>query len=243
MDTGWLHRRRADVPAGELWLGPRERAVAARLVIDKRRQDWRLGRFTAKAALAAWLGVAPERIEILAAADGAPEAWLDGTRVPVSVSLSHRGDRALAAVTAAGADGGAATGCDLELIEPRSDAFIADWLSLSEQRAVRSCHAGDQPLLANLLWSAKEAASKVRRLGLVLDVRHAVVTVHGFERHDRWAGATAWRALRVDWDDHAHSPTFGWWRADDDHVMVVAGEPAPRAPRWLSAPRELPVLA
>ncbi|MGZ6641917.1 MAG: hypothetical protein ACXVFT_08780 [Solirubrobacteraceae bacterium] len=73
--------------------------MLACLRLAKRRDDWRLGRWTAKAAVAAWLGVGAERIEVLAAADGAPDAWLDGAPVPVSLSLSHRAGRALAAVT------------------------------------------------------------------------------------------------------------------------------------------------
>src|SRR3954454_12181450 len=96
MSVGWLTRSQADVPPDDTWLGPRERAVLGGLCVAKRREDWRLGRWTAKAALAAWLGATPERIEVVAADDGAPEAWLDGARAPVSVSLSHRSGLALA---------------------------------------------------------------------------------------------------------------------------------------------------
>ena len=55
---------------------------------------------------------------------------------PVSISLSHRAGRALAAV----ADAPAAVGCDLELLEPRSPAFVRDWLAPEEQARVT---AGD----------------------------------------------------------------------------------------------------
>ncbi|HEX6618406.1 MAG TPA: hypothetical protein VF024_02040, partial [Solirubrobacteraceae bacterium] len=113
---GWLIRSVADVPAGDAWLSARERRTAAGLHVHQRRQDWRLGRFTAKTAVGAWLFVAPERVEILPAPDGAPEAWVDGERAPVSVSLSHRAGRALAVV----AQGPAVVGCVLERVEPRS---------------------------------------------------------------------------------------------------------------------------
>ena len=109
-------------------------------------------------------------------ADGAPEAWLDGRRCPVSISLSHRAGRALAAV-ARRAD--AVMGCDLELIEPRSGAFVREWLAPAEQRLVGDRDGRERALLANLIWTAKEAAAKVRREGLRLDVRHAVVTLGG----------------------------------------------------------------
>ena len=81
------------------------------------------------------------RIEILAAADGAPEAWLDGERAPVSVSLSHRGGRALAAVAAAPA----VVGCDLELVEPRSGAFVREWLAPAEQALVAALDGPSAP--------------------------------------------------------------------------------------------------
>src|SRR5581483_12458821 len=113
---GWVSRLETDVPAGDGWLGDRERAVLAGLEIAPRRASWRLGRWTAKLALGACLETEPTRIEVLAAADGAPEPWLDGVRVPLSISISHRAGRAIATV----AGGSRAVGCDLELLEPRS---------------------------------------------------------------------------------------------------------------------------
>ncbi|MGA2013093.1 MAG: 4'-phosphopantetheinyl transferase superfamily protein [Solirubrobacteraceae bacterium] len=229
MDTGWSSRRHADVPAGDQWLGEAERATEPRRAVEKRRADWRLGRFTAKAALGAWIGSEPARVEVLAAADRAPEAWLDGARLPVSVSLSHRGDRALATVCAAPG----ITGCDLELVEHRSDAFVREWLDPDEQRVLARADPSQRALLANLFWSAKEATSKVRRLGLALDVRRAVVTVA--PRLDPPGPRCPWQPLRVDWSDRSQPTTSGWWRAECDWVMVVAGEPAPGPPRELGA--------
>ena len=89
------------------------------LRIEKRRADWRLGRYTAKSAVGALLGVDPGRVEIVAAPGGAPVAYLDGVRADVELSLSHRAGRALAVI----ASRGAALGCDLELIEARSDGL------------------------------------------------------------------------------------------------------------------------
>lgn len=223
--TGWLSQRLAEVPRGYGWLGETERSVLAGMEVQRRRSDWLLGRWTAKAAVGHWLGVSPSRIEVLAAADGAPEAWLDGERAPVSVSLSHRNGRAIAAV----ADLPLLMGCDLEVIEPRSDAFVREWLTPAERRLVDSA-AGTQRrgLLANLIWAAKEAGSKVRREGLRLDIRQAVVTAETDGAPD------AWHALRIDWGDGAGS-TSGWWRAEAEWVLVVAGAPDPEAPRSLSA--------
>lgn len=185
-----------------------------------RRAAWRLGRWTAKAALGAWLGVPAAEVEVLASSDGAPEAWLHGDRAPVSLSLSHRGDRALAVVV----DAPRVVGCDLELVEPRSAAFIREWLSAAEQQLVAGGDEARQALIANLIWTAKEAAAKVRREGLRLDVRAAVVT---FTEGGTTTGG--WRPIQVRWNDGA-PPTAGWWRGDGAWVMTIAAAPAGSEP-------------
>jgi len=222
--AAWLTRCSADVPRDDAWLGARERAVLAGLRVPKRRDDWRLGRWTAKAAVAAHLGADPARIEILAAADGAPEAWIDSARVPASVSLSHRAGRAVAAVAAAPL----AVGCDLELIEPRSPAFVREWLAPREQALVAQRAGAERDRLANLLWSAREAAAKVRREGLRLDVRRAEVVL-------RAAGGGDWHRFSVRWGDDA-PVTSGWWRSEPEWVITIAGGPALQPPSRLSGP-------
>jgi 4'-phosphopantetheinyl transferase len=222
---GWLTRSLADVPPGDGWLGERELEVLAGLGVEKRRNDWRLGRFAAKSAVAARLGVSLARIEIVAAADGAPEARLDGGPAPACVSLSHRGEHALAVV----GDADTAIGCDLELIERRSHAFVSDWLAPAEQRLVAGAGAR-RDLVANLAWTAKEAAAKVRREGLRLDVRGAVAEPDGLD-----SPSPEWRRLAVVWADGG-GRTEGWWRADSGWVMAVAAVPAPGMPEPIEVP-------
>lgn len=221
--VGWLTRWHADVPSGDGWLAAGELDVLARFKADKRRRDWRLGRYVAKSAVAAWLGVPGSRVEITAAADGAPEVRVDGRPAPVALSLSHRGGRGLAIV----GEGRASLGCDLELIEPRSRAFVSDWLAPAEQELVAAAGAAGEDLVANLLWTAKEAAAKVRREGLRLDVRHAVA-----EPQALGTTAPGWNRLTIGWTDGG-GHVAGWWRAEPDWVMAVAGEPAPEPPRAL----------
>jgi 4'-phosphopantetheinyl transferase len=177
--------------------------------LEKRREDWRLGRCAAKAALG------PD-VEILAAPDGAPEAWRGDARLPVSVSISHREGVALVAV----AEAPTVVGCDLERLEPRSAAFVRDWLAPAEQALV----AGDAIRLPNLVWTAKEAAAKVRREGLRLDVRHAVATPGQEPASD------GWRPVTVEWTAEG-LVTNGWWREQDGYVLTVATEPGGPPPR------------
>ncbi|HET8592164.1 MAG TPA: hypothetical protein VFL56_00745, partial [Solirubrobacterales bacterium] len=129
-ELGWLTRALADVPRHDGWLSEREREILSTLRVAKRRADWRLGRWAAKAALAAWQGVPVAELEVLPAADGAPEALAGGAPIPVGLSLSHRGGRALAAVGSASAR----LGCDLEAIEVRTPAFVREWLRPAERQ-------------------------------------------------------------------------------------------------------------
>jgi 4'-phosphopantetheinyl transferase len=156
---------------------------------------------------------------LLAAADGAPEPWLDGAPVPASLSLSHRSGRAIAAVTAAPG----VVGCDLELLEPRSAAFVRDWLAKEEQALA----AGDSTRLPNLVWTAKEAAAKVRREGLRLDVRSAVTRLED-------SSQDGWRRISVEWTGEGLL-TRGWWREESPFVMVVARAPDGPPPTLLSS--------
>lgn len=205
-----------DAPEDDDWLAPKERERLAALRLPKRRNEWRLGRWVAKNAVAAWLDIAPARVEVRPAADGAPEAWVDGAPAPLVLSLSHRAGCALAAV----AEAGVALGCDLERIEPRSAAFVRDYLTAAERAAV----ARDPTLYANLVWSLKEATLKALRTGLRLDTKSVEVTLH--------EGSTdGWHPAVV----HRHNPAtvfHGWWRREGDLVVTVVSAPQAPPPPW-----------
>jgi 4'-phosphopantetheinyl transferase len=235
---GWLSQHAADVPAGDDWLCGAERRVQHGLRLRRRRADWRLGRWTAKCAVGAWLGIEPERVAALRARDGGPEAWLDGSPLPVSLSISHRAGTALAVVGPASAG----VGCDLELIEPRSGPFVREWLAPAEQRLVTDNPVDGYTLLANAIWSAKEAATKVLREGLRLNIRLALVSLDGVEDFaDDGDVDGDWRGVRVDWRDGPSAA--GWWRVEAPFVIVVLSDPPLGPPRLLEAtmPAPLPV--
>lgn len=218
-EVGWLTRALADVPRHDRWLSEREHGVLSTLVVPKRRADWRLGRWAAKAAVAAWQGAAADAVEVAAAEDGAPEVLIEGETAQLAVSISHRAGRALAAV----GDAPSAIGCDLEALEPRSQAFVREWFGPDERALVRSMVGERQDLAANLLWTAKEAAAKARRAGLRLNIRQATVRPSGLA-HSRGS----WQCLRVAWDDGRAQ--LGWWRGDPGWVMAVVSEPASDEP-------------
>ena len=205
-----------DVPESGDWLTPAESARLAGLRFPKRRTEVRLARWTAKLALAASLGLDDDAgtlagIELRAAATGAPAAFLGNEPAPVAVSLTDRADWAVCVV----APVDLAVGCDLELVEPRSDAFVRDWLTPAEQDLVFGVAPGeDQQVLANLVWSAKESALKALQTGLRRDTRSVEVDVVERAGHERWA------RLRVRAEEGLTFP--GWWRRYGDFVLTCA---------------------
>jgi phosphopantetheinyl transferase len=212
--AGYLVRSLTDVPAGDAWLGEREREILAGVRAPARRRSWRLGRWAGKLAVSARLDVPPSDVEILAAPDGAPEAWSDAEHLPVELSLSHRAGLVLAA---AGAPPGA-LGCDAEAIARRSTAFVRDAFADAERAQLDRYPPGSAAdLCANAICVAKEAAIKMRRGGPQLDRRTAVVTLDP-------AAGVRWAPATVAWPDGP--PAHGWWRRHGGHVLcVMAAEP------------------
>ena len=233
MSVYWLEQTEADVPVENQWLSASEILSLGRLRFAKRRNDWQLGRWTAKRALAACLNLpsdplALSNIEIRAAASGAPEALLFNQIAPVSISLSHRAGIALCVVALPGPD----IGCDLELVEPRSHSFIADYLTVHEQALVQRTLEEEQSLLVTLLWSAKESALKALHVGLRLDTTCMDVTLDdgspppaGQSRQDlplipmAHVDPDGWRPLHVCYS--GEQVFSGWWRHTDHMVRTV----------------------
>jgi 4'-phosphopantetheinyl transferase len=230
----WHSLGEGDLPDARDWLtaGEAERAAAMRFA--KRRGEWLLARWTAKQALAAEVGVGQDfdslaRIEIRTIiggpAQGAPEVFVDGVRYEIGVSLTDRADWAVCTVGAVDE-----LGCDLELVEPRSEGFVGDFLTPREQAAVADPPfdaSGDA--VANLIWSAKESALKVLRTGLRRDTRSVEV---GFPAEER--PVEGWQPLRVRTEEGRDLP--GWWRQYGEFLLtVVTGRPVP-PPRPLIDP-------
>jgi 4'-phosphopantetheinyl transferase len=223
--TWWLARAEPQLPPVGEWLTPAERGWAEGLRYTKRRTDFLLGRWTFKLAVARVSGwpedsVTLARIEGRSAPDGAPELYVDGRPDPRGVSLSDRAGCAVCLVAARPV----AVGCDLELVEPRSDAFVRDYLTGPERRWVAGAGAARDEA-ANLVWSAKESALKVLRTGLRRDTRSVEVTVPGPMPPER-----IWSPFRV---RTAEAGVFaGWWRRTGAFLLTAcwAGSgPAPAA--------------
>lgn len=276
MNVYWLEQTEADLPNGSIgfppvvspgpdgrdarpeleWLGARELVQLNALRFAKRRADWQLGRWTAKHAVAACLQLPADlhnlaKIEVRPDPSGAPEIFLENKWAPLTVSLSHRAGRAVCAV----ATRRGALGCDLEVIETHSDAFIADYFATEEQALVARAAAADRPWLVTLLWSAKESALKALRAGLRLDTRCVIVNPvdalrsqnedaevalqEEYAKNPAFAAGqpdaiNGWRPLRV---RHINDQTFlGWWQHTGNLLRTMVAAPPPARPCLLNIP-------
>lgn len=230
LSLAWLQQASRDVPAVDDWLSPSELAVLGRSAVPKRREEWRLGRWTAKRALllggsrlfralklpaingdrSAW-----PRVEIKAAADGAPEAYLDGSRLPLRISITHRAGLAACLV----APQEALAGCDMEHVEARSPSFVDDYFTPSERGLVTAAPAESKAEVVTLVWSAKESALKALRVGLRADTRDVEVRLLPWQRKDGWTGLAVY-------DRQNGRLMPGWWRVEGDNVItLVASSP------------------
>jgi len=231
---GWLARGEAELPEDGSWLAAGEAARAAGMRFAKRRTEYLVRRWTAKHAVAAEAGlpvdpVSLARIEVRNAASGAPEVWVDDRHAGLGVSLTDRAGWAVCLVSGELVSGvPRAVGCDLELVEPRSPAFVRDFLTEAEQRLVQAAGSDvDRQVVANLVWSAKESALKVLRTGLRRDTRTVEVTLSA-------PGYDGWGALSV---CAVEGTVFhGWWRRDGRFLLTVVAEVAASPPVALGDP-------
>lgn len=223
MTIVWQEQREADVPAGDDWLSPRELSRLTGMRFARRRRDWRLGRWTAKCAVANYLDLAIHRgmfrdLEIRSAVSGAPQVFRGDRPVEVGISLSHCEGIAVCAV----APRSTLLGCDLEKVEPHSRAFLEDYFTLEEQAQVAAAPPAVRWRLPVLLWSAKESLLKALGLGLRLDTRCLSVTPDSAFT----LACFQWQTLRVCIRNAL--VYHGWWCARDQFVRtLVAGPPLP----------------
>lgn len=212
----------AAVPATDEWLSGPEADTLAGLRYAKRRSDWRLGRWTAKRAVAAYRQLRGGScvlmdLEIRAADSGEPQLFNQGRLVPLALSISH--STGLAACVLAPDTIG--LGCDLERIEARCEGFVDTYFTPAEQHLIAHAPANDRPLITTLVWSAKESALKALHTGLRLDT-HAVQVELG-------SSGGVWRPLRVLHTEGAQW-IHGWWRCFGPSLFTVAALAELRVP-------------
>jgi phosphopantetheinyl transferase (holo-ACP synthase) len=223
-------------------LSPREEAVLAGLVLPPRRRKWLMGRWAAKRLLlevlassdgaALFLRSRPDRerepregsrrifareLSVLNDDRGVPHAELEGVgRLALSLSLSHRGELGLAAVTLLPAT---VIGADLETLDPRDPALVRQFFTAAEAASVAASACPD--LATARVWSGKEAVLKALGTGLRVDTRCVEVGVEC-----DGPAPPGWRPLAVTLAGDAAARGGGrltlLWREEAGCVLTVA---------------------
>lgn len=228
-DVYWIEQVEADVPVDNYWLSANEARRLNDMRFPKRRNDWRLGRWTAKRALSLYWDMPDDfgffaEIEIRPAPSGAPRVFLTDEPAGVTISLSHSSGKAVCAITRSEV----ALGCDLEKIEQRSDCFIRDYFTADEQNLVARSFANDRGCVSTLLWSAKESALKALQMGLRLDTRSVIVRPRELSAGDGWHPLEA---------STAGCQVFhGWWQHADGYLRTLVSAPQANPPICRIAP-------
>jgi 4'-phosphopantetheinyl transferase len=230
-NVAWGWQPRSSVPPHDSWLTPVEQRAQERFAVPKRRDDWRLGRWTAKHVVAGWLQrhgrpARPDDVAIVARAhdDGFPVVSVPDGPAP-SISITHCDG---VAVCIAGRPD-AAVGCDLERIGPRPASFAADWFTPAELQFVDAATDERRSEVVTLIWSAKESALKALGQGLRIDTRAVEVQLDEHGDHARGAG---WQGVSV--VTSTGRSFSGWWWRTELHVLVfvagggLLGGPPPR---------------
>lgn len=215
----WLTQNLSDVPDKDDWLSEREQVLLSGLHVPKRRNDWRLGRWTAKCVCRAYRpAIFSEfsQMEIIAAEDGGPDVYgVEGNDepAPVSISISHSSERGFCVT----ASPDFPVGCDLEQIENRPLDFFYDYFTPEEISFCSQATAALKPVACYLIWSAKESSLKILREGLRRDTRSICISP------DFPADESSWTA----WTGHCQvtSKVFhGWWRADGGFMYTLGSD-------------------
>jgi 4'-phosphopantetheinyl transferase len=155
--------------------------------------------------------------------DGAPFLCVEGKgRLSLSLSISHRQERALSALCAS-----YPVGADIERVETHAPSFVRDYFTAREADRVFGTPAQRRDVLATVIWSAKEAVLKAVRLGLRVDTRKVeVCDIQGMEPSEG-AGRPAldpeaWYEMRIVSTLPGEPRFAAWWRPDDDYVLTLA---------------------
>ena len=223
-----MARGEHEIPSTQTWLSSDELRRAAGLRFSKRRTEYLLRRWVCKQAVVAATGMPSDlpslaRVEVANHPGGAPDIRVDGDPCTLDVSLSDRAGWAVCVVS----EQHGRVGCDVEIVEPRSAGFVADFLTATEQEYVASRPGDDRQVAANLIWSAKESALKVLRTGLRRDTRSVEVSVMSAQDDDP-GPADGWARLEVRTAEGGLIP--GWWRRDGVFLVTVASERPLRPP-------------
>jgi 4'-phosphopantetheinyl transferase len=204
-------------------LSPSELLKFSAFRFPKRRNEWLLGRWTAKAlvhSIPAYHHYSLHQIEIRNTPEGAPYIQLPGrATLAECLTISHSEHFAMCAL-ATGLE--LQVGADLEKIEPRTETFILDYFTPAEKQLVDMYPAETRAVVVTLIWSTKESMMKALGVGLRWDTR--MVEVHGMDGILHASGGhSIWQKIQVGEQKASKRAWAAWWQRQDPFILTLAG--------------------
>lgn len=149
-----------------IFLSPDEQLLLKRMISTRRKEGFLRGRLAAKKALTVAFGGDLINWKITPGVFGQPIVQsADLIRPPVSLSISHSDTAALALVAPAAWP----AAVDCETISPINLEALEGQLSLKEKQFASKQSAVSYIAVLTMMWSLKEAASKILGGGLAID--------------------------------------------------------------------------
>lgn len=183
-----------------------------------RHRQWVMGRVTAKELLARHARACGQpvlparRIHIHRTPDGWPRVHtIDGRELPVSLTISHTGERALCALCPL--DEGT-VGADIEPVAPKPQPLLEDFYTDGERERLAKLQDASHAGTATVIWCIKEAVLKARRSGFHQSAK--TVEVLCLEH----APARVWQKATVRMQDGSRPSV--WWRLRRDDMLAMA---------------------
>ena len=169
---------------GECSFGTEERVYWERSLLPRRRCSFLIGRVAARRVLG-HLSAAPDSRRGIGFGVFGQSITHGAGGYQVSIAHSER------FVTVVAFPAGHPLALDIEWIQPNQEDTVMTVLTVSERELVRGKGLGERSrerLLKFILWSAREALSKVLGCGFMCTVRHLAVKTLSSEMDGSWRG-------------------------------------------------------
>ncbi len=156
MNYRYIITKTTEVPDAETFLTGMEFSQYKHFAVEKRAQEWLAGRYAVKQLASEFFNLPFKKMQVKNAKNGMPVLQADGGN-HLTISISHRGDYAVAAISLTGD----LIGIDVEKIEPRPQRWVEQYFNKEE------LIANDDGYLTEL-WAKKEAVLKLLGVGLTI---------------------------------------------------------------------------
>lgn len=189
-----------------------------------RYRQWLLGRAAAKTLLERTAGdlaidvPAQKQIHVRRTPDGWPQPLTaKGEHLPVSLSISHSGERALCAVCP---DPEGTVGADIEVVAERPRHFYEDFYTDQERGLIEQLPGDWGHKVGTVIWCIKEAVLKARRTGF----RNSATSVDVLSLD--LADPRTWKKAVVETREGARPKVYWRLSADETLAMAIARIPS-----------------